>query len=554
MTSASNVVEGDFIGTNASGANLGNGVGLMDSSGGNTIGGPTSGAGNIIGFNTTAGMSLVSGSDVVEGNLIGTNVNGANLGNPIGMLIESGGNTVGGVTAGAANIIGFNISSGLYLMSGSNVVEGDFIGTNAAGANLGNAVGVLDHSGGNTVGGITAGAANLIGFNTSAGIQIGGTATSGDILIGNVIGTNASGQVALGNGIGVLINGGSSTMIGGTTAGAGNVVSGNLTAGIEIDGTAVSGTQIVGNRIGTDPTGTSAVVQTGQSDPQVALQNAGIVIIGSQGNTIGGTSSEARNLISGNYVGVMLATISGQGNPNQVLGNWIGTDASGQKALGNIVGIYINGASGNQVGGTGQGSGNTISGNSSVAVEIYGSASTANLIEGNIIGLAGDGRGVLRKGNGLFVQPEGIFLQDASGNVIGGTAAGAGNVISGNESAGIFILGRTGVSRGNIVESNLIGLGPGGSPGPGNDGYGVLLANAQHNQVQRAGPAANRFGRNGIASVRHVTGPLSADQALASARRTRRLTSTSTRKPVHPAGPARYSESANHGRSRGSSQ
>ena len=115
------------------------------------------------------------------------------------------------------------------------------------------------------------------------------------------------------------------------------------------------------------------------------------MIIGSTGNTVGGTSPQAANVISGNYVGVMLATISGSSSPNQVSGNLIGTNASGTSALGNIVGIYVNGAAGNQIGGTESASANTISGNSSVGVEIYGSGSTGNLLQGNNIGLASDG-------------------------------------------------------------------------------------------------------------------------------------------------------------------
>ena len=305
----------------------------------------------------------------------------------------------------------------------------------------------------------------------------------------------------------MLVSGGTGNVIGAT--GAANVISGNFTAGIELAGNSVSGTQIMGNRIGTDPTGMQAVVRANEPDPLDALQNAGVVIIGSVGNTVGGTGT-AGNIISGNYVGVNFATITGQGSANLVVGNLIGTDATGSQALGNIVGIYINGASGNQVGGMGPGFANTISGNSSVGVEIYGSGSTGNLIEGNIIGLAANGAGALRKKNGQFIQPTGVFILNASNNVIGGSATAAENVISGNESAGVYIHSKAGVASGNIVQRNLIGLAAGGSRGPGNDGYGVLLLNASNNQVQRTGPAANRFGRNRIANYRKLSGPASA--------------------------------------------
>ena len=130
----------------------------------------------------------------------------------------------------------------------------------------------------------------------------------------------------------MLASSGADNSIGGTSAGAGNVISGNVTAGIELAGGSVSGTDILGNRIGTDPSGTHAVTRADLTDPLMALQNAGVVIIGSVGNTVGGTTPQAGNLISGNYVGAMLATITGQGSPNEVLGNLIGTDASGASA------------------------------------------------------------------------------------------------------------------------------------------------------------------------------------------------------------------------------
>ena len=283
----------------------------------------------------------------------------------------------------------------------------------------------------------------------------------------------------------MLVSGGSANVIG--QAGAGNVISGNFTAGIELSGSSVSGTQIMGNRIGTDPSGTSAVVRANQPD-LTALQNAGIAIIGSVGNTVGGTG-QAANVISGNYVGVNLANITAGAGQNLVAGNLIGTNAGGTAPLGNIVGIYINSAAGNQIGAPG--SPNTISGNSSVGVEIYGGWVDRQSRRGQ------HHRAGERRSNSLheqrsFVQPTGVFILNASGNMIGGTS-GARNVISGNESAGVYILSRSGVASGNIVQGNLIGLAAGGGRGPGNNGYGVLLLNSPNNQV-----AAHRAGRESV--------------------------------------------------------
>ena len=198
-------------------------------------------------------------ANVVLGNFIGTNSGGANLSNTVGLIIASAGNTVGGTTPGSANIFGFNSTAGISIEGDdatANVVLGNFIGTNSGGANLSNAVGVVIGAAGNTIGGNTPDAGNIISYNSTAGVQIDGQGASGNVLLGNFIGTDKSGTVALGNDIGVLISDGTANMIGGTTAGAANVISGNFTAGIELTGSSVSGTQIQGNLIGTDPWGT----------------------------------------------------------------------------------------------------------------------------------------------------------------------------------------------------------------------------------------------------------------------------------------------------------
>ncbi len=535
-----NLLLGNFIGTNAAGASLGDGTGITLTSSGNTIGGITAGSANVIGFNTSNGIQLNgagASGNVVLGNEIGTNAAGANLGNAIGVNVGSPGNTVGGATTGSANVIGWNSTAGVEITGAQgtgNVVLGNFIGTNAAGANLANPIGVLVGSSGNTIGGVTTNAGNVIGFNANAGIQIAGPTASANVLMGNFIGTDRSGQLALGNDIGVLISDGTGNSIGGTTTGAGNVISGNFTAGVELSGGSVSGTQIQGNKIGTDASGTRPVTRANLSDPLAALQNAGVVIIGSLANTVGGTTPQAGNLISGNYVGVMLAGTTVSGTPNDVSGNLIGTDVSGGKALGNIVGIYINGAAGNQIGSTAPGSANTVSGNTSVGVEIYGAGSTANVLEGNLIGLAADGQTALQSRNGQFVQPTGVFIENASGNLIGGSSAGDGNVISGNQMVGVYILSRGGISSGNVVNGNFVGRSSGGGPGPGNNGYGVLILDSPGNVVTRTGSAANHFGRNSFGGYRSLSGPAAKTSATSA------KAHDVHHAALHPAGPARH--------------
>jgi titin len=243
---------------------------------------------------------------------------------------------------------------------------------------------------------------------------------------GNTIGTDASGTRPLGNGTGVDIEFGLDNTVGGTASGAGNLISGNQGDGVRIvDG---SGNQVQGNFIGTDTSGTQPV----------GNGTYGVLLIGSN-STVGGTASGAGNLISGNRGdGVLIA-----GSGDQVQGNTIGTDVTGTLPLGNDSGVSII-DSDNTVGGTDPGARNLISGNRSYGVSIGGSG---NQVQGNFIGT--DTSGTQALGNGL----NGVDIS-GSANTLGGTAAGAGNFISGNQNEGVRI--EVG-SNNNQVQGNTIG-------------------------------------------------------------------------------------------------
>src|SRR5262249_43831524 len=146
---------------------------------------------------------------------------------------------------------------------------GNKVGTNAAGtAALPNALyGVWVTSSGagtltnTTIGGTTAAERNIISGNGSDGGRIEGSATTGTVVEGNYIGTNAAGNTARANAYGVEIAAGASnTTVGGTTAGARNVISGNV-YGITVSnsGGAPTGIVIQGNRIGTSADGNSVI-------------------------------------------------------------------------------------------------------------------------------------------------------------------------------------------------------------------------------------------------------------------------------------------------------
>jgi len=515
-----NVVEGNFIGTDITGTkplgNSGGGVAIFDGASGNTVGGTTASARNVISGNGTnaraagsgvsiddtdlAGNSAGTTGNMVEGNFIGTDVTGTyalgNAGGGVAIYNGASANTVGGTIAGARNIISGNAGDGVDISdegTSRNVVQGDFIGTDVTGTKaLGNAdggVSIFGGASGNTIGGTTAAAGNIISGNATpastngyAGVEIDGAGTTGNVVEGNLIGTDVTGTKALRNANGGvdISDGATNNIIGGTTAGARNLISGNATptapygyAGVDVLGTGTTGNAVEGNFIGTDITGTNALGNA----------NAGVAIYyGASGNTIGGTTASARNLISGNgtdpadpWSGVEIDdTISTGGSAsttrNLVEGNFIGTDITGTKALGNNGGgVGIDeGASDNIIGGITAGAGNLVSGNIGDGVDISDQGTSANLLQGNIIGTDITGTKALANAD------SGVNIFDgASGNTIGGTTAVARNIISGNNGDGLEISGH-GTSA-NLVQGDFIGTDITGTMALGNAGAGVSI-------------------------------------------------------------------------------
>ena len=260
--SANRVIEGNFIGTDATGTNaLANESGIVIYGEGNQVGGTTPAARNIVSGNSYG--VYFGGSNVVVGNFIGLSADGATtLPQTFGIYVNNGLQTrIGGFTPGARNVISGNANGCLFNVGASNVVQGNYIGTDASGTLArGNLNGiVLQESSRNLIGGAGAGTGNLLSGNSAQGVFIAGSYASNNVVAGNLIGPDVTGTNLLGNGnYGVSINSGSGNVIGGTTAGAGNVVSGNIYQGIAILYAPATGNVVQGNFIGTDITGTLA--------------------------------------------------------------------------------------------------------------------------------------------------------------------------------------------------------------------------------------------------------------------------------------------------------
>jgi hypothetical protein len=233
-----------------------------------------------------------------------------------------------------------------------------------------------------------------------------------------------------------------------------------------------SGNVIQGNFIGINPDGVTA-----------RSNSIGIGIgVGAAQSTIGGAFPAARNVISGNSQGIVIEEPA-----TTIVGNYIGTDATGMRAVGNNLGIAV--AAGDVVvGGTSAGSGNLISGNQGVGIELgFQVAQTTKpgdraLIQGNRIGTKADGKAP------LVNYGAGIFFLSSSNSTIGGLNPGAGNVIAFNDGGGVGVVG-----TGNRILSNSI---------YGNNYHGIILYLATTNNGQSAPViTSGAVSEDGIATI-----------------------------------------------------
>jgi hypothetical protein len=430
---------------------------------------PTAPATTVDGLEITAGNSTIFGLIVTGFSGYGITISGSSAhsdgiyGSFIGTVPDYP-NGVAFLHPGAANTRGDgNLLGGIRIQSSNNFVGDDTPADRNVIANNGNVV-----------------------TDTGAGVQIDSTSATGNLVENSLI----LGNVAQG----VLIQSSNNTI--GDSNGGYNYISGNGMQGILIQGNAstnVQGNLVLGCQIGTynDPSSPSsfAILPNGSLYVNSSLLDqapsfaAGIDIENSAKNTLGGLLPAARNYIAANYGDGV--TINGsQSTANRLLNNWIGFDEylinPGQVSLDakvfyfpNQNGVSIT-APGNYVG-DGEAAGlNVISNNSFEGLVLSGSTATRNVVSGDIIGL--DPTGTYKIGNDV----DGLLLENAPGNTIGGTTSPAGNTISGNNQ-GIVIDGAG--STGNLVEGNRIGTGLDGVTPLGNANNGIWINGATSNTI-----------------------------------------------------------------------
>jgi len=260
------VVEGCFIGTSADGLTPSNtSVGLTFGQHKNArIGGTTPAARNLFAAGGSSTQITVSNAanngSVIQGNLFCTDKTGLPIGPVLarnGIQLSGGGGagntsnmTIGGLTPDAGNVFG---CPGTNLRLGnmaSVAVQGNKFGVDPSGTKgiargIGN--GIYVEGGDDTVviGGTAAGAGNVIGSLLSGIASFGGADT---VVQGNFIGTDTTATIDLGNvREGIYFQSATNMTIGGTGAGEGNAILFNRGGGVRV--TSLSGHSIRGNRI-----------------------------------------------------------------------------------------------------------------------------------------------------------------------------------------------------------------------------------------------------------------------------------------------------------------
>ncbi len=442
-------ITGNRIGADASGMfALPNGIGIVfDNSPNNMVGGASPAERNIISGNTDGGIVLNgSGStgNTIIGNYIGTNISGTDsLPNDLGIVMNNAPqNTIGGTVSGKRNLISGNTQGGVAVNgtgSSGNSIIGNFIGTDVSGAQkIPNQFGIiLANSGNNTVGGTTAAERNIISGNIDSGILINGTGAEENQVLGNYIGVDVTGLNILDNHVGVLVKtNADKNIIGGTDAGARNVISGNWEIGVYIE--SADSNIVIGNFLGPDATGLNALKVN-----DTLYQANGIELnTVAMHNVIGGASAAERNIISGNRVYGMI--YYGQTSGNYVVGNYIGTDVTGNTAMPNATGICVDASSNhNYI------YDNVLSGNVSYGIFLVTNGTYYNEVKRNRIGTNASGTAAVPNDVGL------LLAAGARYNMIGGASFADANVISGNRYEGIEVADN--LTSYNEISHNYVG-------------------------------------------------------------------------------------------------
>ncbi|HSI36859.1 MAG TPA: Calx-beta domain-containing protein [Tepidisphaeraceae bacterium] len=325
-------------------------------------------------------------------------IDGASAGSVAGLQVYDG-NTVKGLSI--TNFSGMGIEMFGRTNTGGSVIRGNWIGVDLSGAAAGNGGGIYTNTPNNTFGGPNVADRNVIsGAKNGNGILIQGAGAGNNLVQGNYIGTDPTGTQARANaqnGVGVQFAPDNRIL--------GNLLSGNGHDGIILIGGGADRNVVQGNLVGVNVSGTAAL-SNGLYGIEIQTQN----------NVIGGNLGSQRNVFSGNKEAGVVYFLSGA-TGNQTIGNYIGTDITGNVAIPNLQGIAFSNTTGANFVGN-----NLISGNLREGVGIFPGNNVT--VQGNVIGFAASGANLV---NQMWAV---TMIGGATGNLIGGTGAGQGNYIA----------------------------------------------------------------------------------------------------------------------------
>ena len=472
------------------GTNVANYALLFD---GDTAGGAGSSVRGLVINRFGENNTIVIGANniTVAGNYIGTDPTGLiDLGNAGPGITWQYGTTdtfdakIGGLSPADRNLISGNEDAGSYPSNGWTF-QGNFIGVDATGlVAMGNSTagasgGIsADNCTDVTVGGDKPGAINVIASNNSHGVAP--DFTQNIIIAGNYIGVGADGTTSLPNGgAGIVLTNSTNALIGGSTEGSGNTIANSTLQGVYL-GTGNDGVVVAGNTVSSNTTGgiytqggvnitiggtTSTIANTVDSNGSDGINtfessnvligrntinsnsNIGVLVNGSANVTVdeNAVNNNASHGIalhnSSTFAAVQNNTIENNGSngidvynlvsDSTIEGNFINKNSNNGLQIDNGINIVV--------GGTAEGSSNTVSSNAGDGIYIYNFSSNISLEANQIVS------------NGS----RGVYVNNSSIIDFGTDNANSGNTVENNGSEGVLVSTSISVKlRNSVVKNN----------------------------------------------------------------------------------------------------